>query len=285
MSTLRVGRLKGDERLSASYGGLQGPLPSLATVPELGGTTALAVEAAIRRAEFTSNLALRLALNQARAYGHALWAQLCEAIGASAAAAWIESPDPILEVLLDKDVAPLAWELLLPADNDAAWFCLGGNVLRRHVRRELKPVSQAHGSEDLLILSARPYLDQDVRLDVVAGHIPADGINFRWLPNATRNSLRGRPISTPRLLHLDMHGLLVGPSADRPFDGPRSIFLLNGEHGPDLMSPGSSSQRWATSILVSSSRRRAKPLCRPLGLTYSPCRILRQRRRAHRSWQ
>jgi tetratricopeptide (TPR) repeat protein len=237
VSTLRVDT-DADGFPFASLGGVSKRLRSADGIPELRGASALAVESAIRRPEFVSGFAQMRSIQQARAYGRALFDLLSDALGLAAVAAWSRSARPILEVGGSAQVTALAWELLLPIGEDAVWFCLDGDVLRLSgAGAGRRSPLQTSESDDVVLVTARPYLDQDVALDAVARSLSVVAPYLRWLPFANRARLSELTVRRPRFLHLDLHGLVIPPRAGSTLEGPTSVFLLNGEHGPDRISP------------------------------------------------
>ncbi|MYX27610.1 hypothetical protein GTY75_13285 [Streptomyces sp. SID8381] len=228
----------------AELAGRRLPRAPLRQWPGLGGRLALRVADLLRARAFGDELTSDEDADVA-AYGRALWAWLTQSFPADDVTAFLAQDEPTVLVRgLDRAREPF-WELLDTGEPAAPrWFALGGSVVRVPASRPT--ATPRPDACDALLLTARPYLDDDVPFDVpiadVAAHLHESGhAPPAWLPGTSRAALRRIPAPAHRyfLIHADMHGTRL-ESADPEQLGSRLVphLVLESEAGPQPRTVG-----------------------------------------------
>ncbi|MFJ8363553.1 hypothetical protein [Streptomyces sp. NPDC093984] len=229
----------------AELAGRRLPRAPLYQWPGLGGRMALRVADLLRARAFGDELTSDEDADVA-AYGHALWRWLTQSFDAEDVAGFLAQDEPTVLIRgLDRAREPF-WDLLNTSEpcEPPRWFALSGSVVRVPASRTT--ATPRPDACDSLLLTARPYLDDDVPFDVpiadVATSLHKSGYaSPAWLPGTSRAALQRIPAPAQRyfLIHADMHGTRL-ESSDPDRLGSRLVphLVLESETGPQPRTVG-----------------------------------------------
>jgi tetratricopeptide (TPR) repeat protein len=203
-----------------------------------GDTTALAVEELLRFRAFGDELSGEQQSAVAE-YGRSLWSWLVDGVDSHLVAEFLTQPSPTIGIYRSSVLRRFRWELLNAAATGEAPDWLALRCMIHHVdaggtnRVVTEPAAPA------LLLTARPYLDDDIPADIPisaianacheAGHLPP-----LWLPGVNEGTLRTLSLGIERrvALHLDMHGVQIEAAGSDTIGAlPAPHVLLESEFG------------------------------------------------------
>ncbi len=153
----------------------------------------------------------------ARRYGFELWTWLTSQLDQVAVDRFVTGTGSVVQICGPPSLQALHWELLnaAPISQPARWVA-ETIAIRRVLSNACLPKRESQLADrrvgDVVIVSARPYLDEDIGADRPVrriGETLGTSATFRWLPGARRETLRraANDLVRPWLLHLDMHGV------------------------------------------------------------------------------
>lgn len=172
-------------------------------------------------------------------YGHELWRWLVDGFDSATVATLLRAPDLVIEVHGGGQLQELFWETLNsePPPQNPHWIALGGSIEHITVSRN---ATSPLAPEGALMISARPYLDEDVPsgvpIEAIAEACRRRGLQPpRWLPGASLDRLSRFDTRGGRraLVHLDMHAIKAERRRGSLVSSVSPHLLLEGAAGPD----------------------------------------------------
>jgi tetratricopeptide (TPR) repeat protein len=172
-------------------------------------------------------------------YGHDLWKWLVEGLDGEPLEAFLASSSPTIEIHGNHRLHELFWETLnsrVPPD-PPRWLALSGSIERIMASRDGPSPGKPRGA---LVISARPYLNDDVPIGVpieaIVEACHRQGTTApKWLPGASLDVLSRFDMSPERLalLHLDTHAIRAERQDDGQVSGVSPHPLLESAQGAE----------------------------------------------------
>jgi hypothetical protein len=227
-----------DGKTFIALGGRKWERSLLSGLPSAGDTTALGVEELLRFRAFGDELSGEQQSAVAE-YGRSLWSWLVDGIDSHLVAEFLAQPLPAIGIYRSSGLRRFRWELLNAAATGEApdWLALRCTIQHVDVGGANRVVTEP--AAPALLLTARPYLDDDIPADVPisaiadacreAGHLPP-----LWLPGVSEVTLSAPNLGDERraALHLDMHGVQIEAAGDDTIGAlPAPHVLLESEFG------------------------------------------------------